>query len=100
MSLRARIANILSVCFHTTVSHNVRNNHKTIKALAIDINSISIRIFLFSVLFILEKNIIAHIRVAIRKPTKWKLKFWGLNIVIILEMDDGKYTHVSNENVI
>jgi hypothetical protein len=44
--------------------------HKTIKAFAIDKNNISARIFLFSVLFILEKNIIAQIQVATRIQTK------------------------------
>jgi hypothetical protein len=44
--------------------------HKTIKAFAIDKNNISARIFLFSVLFILEKNITEQIHVAIRIPTK------------------------------
>lgn len=99
LSVSARMANILSVCFHMTVSPKVRNNHSIINALAIDVNNISIHIFLFSVLFIFEKNMIEHIHVAISNHTKWKLKFWGLNIVIIFEIDDGKYVHVSSENV-
>ncbi len=74
--------------------------HKTIKAFAIDKNNISARIFLFSVLFILEKNITEQIHVAIRIPTKWKLKFWGLNIVNKLESEVGRYIPVSKEKEI
>ena len=70
LSVSARMANILSVCFHITVSHNVRNSQSIINALAIDENNISIHIFLFSVLFIFEKNMIEHIRVAISNQTK------------------------------
>ena len=51
---------------------------------------ISARIFLFSVLFMLEKNREIDIHDAINKPTKWKLKFCGLNIVKKFENDDGK----------
>jgi hypothetical protein len=51
-------------------SHKVKNNQNIINALAIDINNISTRIFLFSVLFILEKNIAKHIQVAINNHTK------------------------------
>ena len=98
LSLKARIAKLLSVGFHIIESHNVIKIHSTIKAFAIDKNNISARIFLFSVLFILEKNIIEQIHVAIRIHTKWKLKFWGLNIVNKFERDVGIYVPVSKEN--
>jgi hypothetical protein len=70
LSVRARTANILSVGFHIIESHSVMNIQKIIRALAIDKKMISARIFLFSVLFMLEKNIDKHIRVAISNPTK------------------------------
>ena len=98
LSLKARIAKLLSVGFHIIESHNVIKIHNTIRAFAIDKNNISARIFLFSVLFILEKNIIEQIHVAIRIHTKWKLKFCGLNIVNKFERDDGIYVPVSKEN--
>jgi hypothetical protein len=55
---------------HIKLSHKVRNNQKIINAFAMDKKSISTRIFLFSVLFMLEKKIVKHIRVAISNPTK------------------------------
>jgi hypothetical protein len=75
LSVNERIANILSVGFHITESHSVIKIPNIINAFAIDKNIMSVRIFLFSVLFILEKNIVKHIRVANNNPTKWKLKF-------------------------
>jgi hypothetical protein len=51
-------------------SHNVMKIQNTINAFARDKNIISARIFLFSVLFMLEKNIAKHIRVANNNPTK------------------------------
>jgi hypothetical protein len=61
---------MFSVGVHMIVSHNVRNIQNIIKAFAIDKNSISTQIFLFSVLLILEKNIAKHIQVEISRPTK------------------------------
>ena len=75
LSVSARMANALSVGFHIIESHRVKKIQNIIRALAIDKNIISAQIFLFSVLFILEKNIDKHIRDAINKPTKCKLKF-------------------------
>jgi Holliday junction resolvase-like predicted endonuclease len=75
LSLKARIAKLLSVGFHIIESHNVIKIHNTIRAFAIDKNNISARIFLFSVLFILEKNMHKHIHEASKSHTKWKLKF-------------------------
>ena len=72
----------------------------TINAFARDKNIISARIFLFSVLFMLEKNIAKHIRVANNNPTKWKLKFWGLKIVSSWDSECGKYIPVSNTNAV
>ena len=60
-----------------------------IKALAIDRKNISAHIFLFSVLFILEKNIEKHIRDANSSHTKWKSKLWGLNNDKNAENEDG-----------
>ena len=95
LSVRARIANILSVGVHITLSHNVRNIQNIIKALDIDINRISAQIFLFSVLLMLEKKETKHIQDAINNPTKWKLKFWMLSIVANDENDFGIKFHVS-----
>ena len=81
-------------------SHNVMKIQNMIKALAIDKKIISARIFLFSVLFILEKNMDKHIRDANNNPTKWKLKFWGLNIVRNFDNEFGKYVQVSNVNAV
>jgi hypothetical protein len=61
---------MLSVGFHIMESHNVMKIQNMIKALAIDKKIISVRIFLFSVLFILEKNMDKHIRDANNNPTK------------------------------
>jgi hypothetical protein len=69
------------VGFPITESHRVMKIQNIIRALAIDKKIISARIFLFSVLFILEKNMAKHIRVANSSHTKWKLKFCGLSIV-------------------
>lgn len=96
-SVKARIANILSVGVHIIESHNVMNIQNIIKAFAIDKNKISIHIFLFSVLLMLWKNIAKQIRVAMSIHTKWKLKFCGLNIVNQLDVD-GRYVHVSKAN--
>ena len=89
LSVNARIANILSVGAQIIESHNVRNIQNIIKEFASEKNSMSIQIFLFSVLFILVKNIRRQIHVAISSPTKWKLKFCGLKIVIKVEDDFG-----------
>jgi hypothetical protein len=70
LSVRARTANMLSVGFHIMVSHRVRKIQNMIRALARDKKIISARIFLFSVLFMLEKNMAKHIHKAISKPTK------------------------------
>ena len=72
------------------VSHNVIKIQNIMRAFARERNMISARIFLFSVLFMLEKNREIDIRDAINKPTKWKLKFCGLNIVKKFQNDDGK----------
>ena len=69
LSLNACIAKIPSVGLHITESHNVKKIQNIIKALAIDKNIMSAQIFLFSVLFILEKNIHKHIHEAIKIPT-------------------------------
>ncbi len=90
LSDNARIAKEPSVGAHIKLSHKVRNNQKIINAFAMDKKSISTRIFLFSVLFMLEKKIVKHIRVAISNPTKWKLKFCGLNIDNRAEPEDGR----------
>ena len=100
LSVNARIANILSVGFHITESHSVMKIQNMIKALAIDKKIISARIFLFSVLFMLEKNMAKHIHVANNNPTKWKLKFWGLKIVSNWDNECGKYTPDSNANAV
>ena len=70
LSESARIANMLSVGFHITTSHRVRNIHRIMRALANDKNRISARIFLFSVLFILEKKTETHTQDAINNHTK------------------------------
>ena len=62
-----------------------------------EVNNISARIFLFSVLFIPERNVHMHIRDASRIQTKWILKLFGLIIVNNADRDDGKYVQVSNE---
>lgn len=98
LSDSARMANILSVGFHTTTSHNVRNIHNMIRALASERNRISAQIFLFSVLFMLEKNIAKQIRDAMSNQTKCRLKFWGLTSVRNDWNDAGKYDQVSSQN--
>ena len=98
MSVRERIAKILSVGFHIKESHKVKKIQNIIKALAIDKKIISAQIFLFSVLFMLEKNKEIDIHHAMSNHTKWKLKFWGLNIVKKFENDDGIYVQVSSAN--
>jgi hypothetical protein len=70
LSVNERIAKILSVGVHIIVSHRVMKIQNIIRALAIDRKIISARIFLFSVLFMLEKNIVKHIRDAMSNPTK------------------------------
>jgi hypothetical protein len=70
LSVNARIANILSVGFHIIESHRVMKIQNTIRAFAMDKKMISAQIFLFSVLFMLEKNIAKDIRVAKSNPTK------------------------------
>ena len=97
LSVSARIANTLSVGVQMIESHNVIKIQNIINELAIEKNSISTQIFLFSVLFILEKNTQKQIRVAISNHTKWKLKFWGLNIVRRLEDDLGMKLPVSSK---
>ena len=97
LSVNARTANILSVGVHITESHNVKNIQKMINAFEMDRNRISAHIFLFSVLFTLEKNIHKHIHEATSNPTKCKLKFWGLSIVKKLETELGMYVQVSRE---
>ena len=96
--LNARIANMLSVGFQIIVSHKVIKIQNIMRAFARDKNIISARIFLFSVLLILEKNREIDIRHAMSNHTKWKLNFWGLNIVNKLAKDDGKYVQVSRAN--
>ena len=81
-------------------SPNVIKIQNMINALAIDRNIISVRIFLFSVLFMLEKNIDKHIRDANNNPTKWKLKFWGLIIFNKLDAELGIKDQFSRENAI
>ena len=100
LSVNERIANMLSVGFHIMESHNVMKIQNIINAFAIDKKIISARIFLFSVLFMLEKNIDKHIRDDNNNPTKWKLKFWGLNIVRNFDNELGKYVQVSNANAV
>ena len=90
LSVSARIANMLSVGVQITESHKVRNIQNIIKEFAIEKNNISIQIFLFSVLFMLEKNIIKQIHAASSSHTKLRLKFWGLNIVKNVDVDFGK----------
>ncbi len=95
LSVKERIANILSVGFQIIESHNVIKIQNIMRELASDKNIISAQIFLFSVLFMLEKNNEIDIREATSNHTKWKLKFWGLSIVRKLEIDDGIYIQVS-----
>ena len=90
LSVRERIANMLSVGVQITESHNVKNIQSIIKEFAIEMNNISAQIFLFSVLFILLKNIRRHIHVEMSSHTKCKLKFCGLNIVRKLDVVLGK----------
>ena len=97
LSVSARIANILSVGVQITESHKVKNIQNIIKEFANEKNNMSIQIFLFSVLFMLWKNINKQIHVERSSPTKWKLKFWGLNIVRKVDVDFGKKFHVSKE---
>ena len=52
------------------LSHKVIKIQNIMRALAKDKNIISARIFLFSVLFTLEKNMDIHIRDASNNPTK------------------------------
>ena len=61
---------MLSVGFQIILSQRVRKIHNIIIAFARDVNNISARIFLFSVLFMLEKNIHMQIRDANRIHTK------------------------------
>ena len=61
---------MLSVGFHIIESHNVMKIQNIIKAFAVDKNNISARIFLFSFLFMLEKNMDKHMRDANNNPTK------------------------------
>ena len=75
LSVSARIANMLSVGVQITESHKVKNIQNIIKEFANEKNNMSIQIFLFSVLFMLVKNIQKQIHVAINNPTKSKLKF-------------------------
>lgn len=89
LSVNARMANILSVGVQIIESHKVRKIQNIIKEFANAKNNISTRIFLFSVLFMLVKNIRRQIHVAISNPTKWKLKFCGLNNVRNTEDDFG-----------
>ena len=70
LSVSARIANIESVGVQITESHKVKNIQNIIREFANAKNSISIQIFLFSVLFILLKNINKQIHVEISSPTK------------------------------
>ena len=70
LSLSARIANILSVGFHIIESHKVMKIQNIMRAFARDKNMISAQIFLFSVLFILEKNREMEIRHAMSNHTK------------------------------
>ncbi len=70
LSVNERIANILSVGFQIMVSHNVMKIQNIMRALASDKNMMSAHIFLFSVLFILEKNKEIDIRQAISNHTK------------------------------
>lgn len=100
LSVSARIAKMLSVGFHIMESHKVMNIQKMIMEFASDRKIISVRIFLFSVLFMLEKNIDKHIRVANKSQTKWKLKFWGLKIVSNCDNECGKYIPDSNEKAV
>lgn len=98
LSVNARIANIVFVGVQIIESHKVINIQNIISEFAIEKNNISIHIFLFSVLFTLEKNIQKQIHVAISSHTKWKLKFCGLNIVRRFEDDFGIKFPVSSEN--
>ena len=95
LSVKERMANILSVGFQIIESHNVIKIQNIMRELARDKNIISAQIFLFSVLFMLEKNKEIDIRDVTSNHTKWKLKFWGLSIVRKLEIDDGIYIQVS-----
>jgi hypothetical protein len=61
---------MLSVGVHITESHKVKNIPNIISAFAVDRNRISAQIFLFSVLFILEKNIHKHNQEATNNHTK------------------------------
>ena len=70
MSVNARIAKTLSVGVHITESHKVKKIQNIINAFEIDKKIISAQIFLFSLLFILEKNTHKHIREATSNPTK------------------------------
>lgn len=70
LSVRARIANILSVGVPIIESHKVKNIQNIINEFASEKNNISTQIFLFSVLFMLVKNIRRQIRVAISNQTK------------------------------
>jgi hypothetical protein len=89
LSVKARIAKILSVGIHITVSHSVKKIHNIMMLFAIEKNIISARVFLFSTLLMLEKNIHIQIHEAIKIPTKWILKLFGLNIFRNVEKDDG-----------
>ena len=70
LSVSARIAKILSVGVQITVSQSVKKIHNIIMAFASEKNIISARVFLFSTLLILEKNIHIQIREATKIPTK------------------------------
>jgi hypothetical protein len=70
LSVSARIANMLSVGVQITESHKVKNIQNIIKEFANEKNSMSIQIFLFSVLFMLRKNINKQIHVERSSPTK------------------------------
>lgn len=70
LSVKARIANILFVGVQIIESHKVKNIQNIIREFAIEKNKMSIQIFLFSVLFMLKKNIRKQIQVAISNPTK------------------------------
>ncbi|MBQ5945704.1 hypothetical protein IJL65_05000 [bacterium] len=75
LSVSARIANMLFVGVQIIESHRVKNIQNIMREFAIEKNKISIQIFLFSVLFTLEKNIKKQIHAASSSHTKLRLKF-------------------------
>ena len=70
----------LVLAFHIKLSQKAKKTHSGINDNVIEKNKISARIFLFSGLFMLEKNIIMDIATHNSNQTKWKWYQYGFSI--------------------